>query len=232
MPGPNDLVSPLKPSLFKTDEGRILVAALLLVAACVTALGMGLFRDDVYAQELLGMGATNVVFGRAAGLSFGFAAGLPNWIVVGANGLIETIQVMLVYPLFVLSWRSLLEIRALNKFMLRTRRAAERHEKKIQRFGIPGLFVFVLIPFWMTGPVIGSVIGFFLGLRAWVNLVVVLSGTWLAVFGWAWVLRKLQRQAEVLGTYVPFTIVVAVIVLILLARWLHHAGRNAKDGRS
>lgn len=222
----------MKPSLFKTDEGRILVTALALAAGCVTALGVGLFRDDTYAQELLGMAATNVVFGRAAGLSFGFSASLPNWIVVGANGLIETVQVMLVYPLFVLSWHSLLELPALNKFMQRTRRAAERHQKKIQRFGIPGLFVFVLIPFWMTGPVVGSVIGFFLGLRAWVNLSVVLPGTWLAIFGWAWVLRKLHREAEVLGTYVPFTIIVAVVVLILLARWLYRAGRNTKDGGS
>ena len=30
---------------------------------------------------------------------------------------------------------------------------------KLRKFGIAGLFVFVFAPFWMTGPVVGAIIG-------------------------------------------------------------------------
>lgn len=54
------------------------------------------------------MTATNIIFGRAAGISVGYTMGLDHIVVVTVNMLIETILVLLFYPLFVLSWRRLL----------------------------------------------------------------------------------------------------------------------------
>ncbi|HAV64400.1 MAG TPA: hypothetical protein DCY13_18785 [Verrucomicrobiales bacterium] len=216
--------------LFRTVEGAILLLGLILAGTYLAVVVAGLRWFPEESRALLGMTATNIVLGRIAGLTLGFAGPLGYWQVVLANALIETIQVLLVYPLFVLSWQRLLEFRALRRFMASMRRAAERHQPRIQRYGAAGLFVFVWIPFWMTGPVVGSVLGFFLGLRPWFNLTVVLGGTWIAIACWAYLLAEVQEQAARLGRYVPVAIVAALILLVFLARWLHRrVGRSRGD---
>jgi uncharacterized membrane protein len=216
-------------SLLRTTEGIILSAGLLLAAGFLGSTLVGFHWHPVECRALLGMTATNIVFGRAAGLSLGFASLLPEWLVVLGNALVETIQVLLVYPLFVWSWQRLLEFRALRRFMASTRRAAEEHQTRIQRFGVVGLFVFVWVPFWMTGPVVGAVIGFFIGLRPWVNLTVVLGGTWVAITCWAFLLAELQEQTAMLGRYAPLVIVAGLILLVLVARLLKRRHRRRHE---
>jgi hypothetical protein len=54
----------------------------------------------------------------------------------------------------------------------------------------------VFVPFWMTGPVVGAIIGVLLGLKPRVNLAVVLSATYVAIFLWALLLDELHVWAE------------------------------------
>ncbi len=63
----------------------------------------------------------------------------------------------------------------------------------VRKFGIAGLIVFV--PFWMTGPVVGSIIGFLIGLRPWVNLALVLTTAYVAIGLWALLLNELSAWA-------------------------------------
>ncbi len=95
----------------------------------------------------------------------------------------------------------------------------EMFEERIHRYGIPGLLLFVCIPFWMTGPVIGSVIGFFLGLRPWVNMFVVLSGTTVASLGWAILLKELHDRVADFNPFAPM-ILILIIIAIVVAGYL------------
>ena len=79
-----------------------------------------------------------------------------------------------------------------------------------------GLLAFVCLPFWMTGPVVGCAIGFLLGLRTWVNLTVVLAGTYLAIGGWALLLRELHARVAEYSVFGPM-VLMALIVLIAVA---------------
>jgi uncharacterized membrane protein len=134
--------------------------------------------------------------------------------VIFTSIILETILVLLFYPLFVFSWRHLLAFKWLDKSFGRIHRAAEAHKDKIQRYGIVGLFVFVWLPFWMTGPAVGCVIGYMLGLRAWVNMTVVLSGTYVAIFGWAFLLKKFHEQAKSYGSYAGLIVIIVAVVII------------------
>jgi hypothetical protein len=116
--------------------------------------------------------------------------------------------------LFVFSWQRLVVIRPLERFMRRVEKAAEKNKGKIQRYGIPSLFLFVLFPFWMTGPVVGCVIGFFLGIRPWINVGIVLSATALACLGWAIVLKRLHEQ---MADFSPFAPMILLIVIVAIA---------------
>jgi uncharacterized membrane protein len=144
--------------------------------------------------------------------------------VIVINALIETVLVLLFYPLFVLSWRHVVFLSILQKTMARAREAAERHQDKIRRYGIIGLFIFVWLPFWMTGPLVGCIIGFFLGLRPWLNLTVVLLGTYAAICGYALLLKELYTSVAKFGPYAPLFLLAAIIGILAIAHWF--AGRR------
>jgi len=204
---------------FDTTEGRILIFGLILLLLYVVYLAASYFISPDTFQVYVGMTATHILFGRAAGMSFGYSLDFGHLIVIPINLAIEIIMVMLIYPLFVLAWRNLLVFKVLNNFMRKIEEVAEANEAKIQRYGIPGLLLFVCIPFWMTGPVIGSVIGFFLGLRPWVNMFVVLFGTMIASLGWAILLKELHDQVADISPFAPM-ILVLIIITIVVAGYL------------
>ena len=88
----------------------------------------------------------------------------------------------------------------------------------VTREGIAGLFVFVFIPFWMTGPVVGAIIGFLIGLGSAVNLAIVLSASALGVVVYATFLEHLNAWATAVHPYAVFGTVLALVVLAALLR--------------
>lgn len=207
--------------LVKTTEGRILVLG--VAAAILGFIVMGLlFFWSPEASRMFGiMSFANAFFGRAVSMSLGYAGGYDHALVVPVNMWMETVFVLLFYPLFVFSVRKLVVFPSLKRFLDRTHEVAERHHEKVRRYGTLGLFIFVWFPFWMTGPVVGAAIGYLLGFQAWLTLSIVLAGTYIAILGWAWLLFDIHTRAAVLGSWVP-AVVVAILVLIALAGyWLN-----------
>lgn len=201
--------------LLSTPEGHILEIGLILTLLFVIVLGIGYIRFPEKAHMFLGMSATNILFGRAAGISFGYSFELGNVLVILTNILIETILVLIFYPLFVFSWQSILVIEPLKKFMKHTSLAAETHQDTIRKYGIIGLFMFVWLPFWMTGPMVGCAIGYLLGLSPWKNLTIVLTSTCLAIVCWSLLLRKLHDKVAEYGPYASIILVIAIILIAL-----------------
>lgn len=174
------------------------------------------------------MTVTHFLFGRAAGMSFGYTMKLSYSVVIIINLIIETIILLLFYPLFVFSWRHLLVIRSLRNMMDGLHKAAERNRHFIRKYGLFGLFFFVWLPFWMTGSLVGCVIGFLLDLHPWLNVGVVLAGSYVAIASWAILLQEVHIQVEEFSPYASITILV-VIILIVLGGHLAHKRRSDKD---
>ena len=210
----------LKATLLTDSEGRLLLIGVALAFAYVAWLGVKLLISPEQSQVLLGITATAIIFGRAAGMAFGYSLGMGHGTVITVCIIIETVQVFVFYPLFVFSWRHLLVINRLKNIFERMQRAAERHKDKVQRYGVIGLFAFVWFPFWMTGPVVGSVIGFLLGLRTWVNMAVVLAGTYIAIICWAFFLRRLHEQVAAYSSYAGLILMAVLIAIILVGNFL------------
>ncbi|MBN1360665.1 MAG: small multi-drug export protein [Sedimentisphaerales bacterium] len=213
-------------SLFSNSEGRVLLLGVALVFAYTLWLGFELLWSPAEAQILIGATATAVVFGRAAGLAFGYSASLSPLTVILISVVAETASVLIVYPLFVFSWRHLLVLKPLQKTFTRIHEAAETHKAGIQRYGVIGLFAFVWFPFWMTGPVVGCVLGFLLGLPVWLNLTVVLAGTYVAILGWALFLREVHTRVFSSNPYAAMALVVFLIVLVVVGYILRRARRE------
>jgi uncharacterized membrane protein len=219
----------LKVTLLASSEGRLLLIGVALAFVYTFWLGVKLLFSPEESQVLIGMTATEIMFGRAASMAFGYSLGLGHSTVIPICIVIETVFVLIFYPLFVFSWRHLLAINWLKNIFERTDKAAKAHKGKVQRYGIIGLFVFVWIPFWMTGPVVGCVIGFLLGLRVWLNMTVVLAGTYAAIFGWAFFLRQLHDQVASYSSYAAMVLMALLVIIIIIGHLLHRTFHENKN---
>lgn len=221
----------LRASLVRTPEGRVLflgIAITLLFALWVVV--SPLFMDS-QPHVLLMMTLAEIGPGRAAAMTLGYTNGMSHATVVPVVMVLETILVFLFYPLFVFTYNNLLTARRLRKTIEQVRAAAERHKDKVQKYGIIGLFTFVWLPFWMTGPVVGCVIGFLLGLRTWVNMVTVLAGTYVAILGWGLFLNEFQERLAAYGRYAGLGIVLLIVgILFLLQRMHRKMNGDKKNG--
>lgn len=217
--------------LWTDTEGRILAVGVVLGWLLVIGLGIGWMVAPEWTVVFAAMTGLNLLIGRAAGMSFGYANGLDHAVVIGSNVLVETVQVLVIYPLFVLSWRNLVDVRRLHRYLVQMRRSAEANETRVARYGMTGLFVFVFLPFWMTGPVVGSIIGFLIGLRTRQNLVTVLAATYVAIGVWALAFEQLNELLAAYGRYAAFATVLAFAAAAVAVNRLGRLrrGRNAAE---
>ena len=219
----------LKGALLTTSEGRILTIGVVLAFIYTLWLGLKLLFSPEEFQVLVGMTATEIIFGRAFAMAFGYSLDLEHGTVIPICIITETILVLIFYPLFVFSWYHLLVINRLKKTFERIQNTAERHKSIVRSYGIVGLFAFVWFPFWMTGPVVGCVIGFLLGFRVWINLIVVLAGTYVAIFSWAFFLRQFHDRVASYSTYSAMAFIALLTIIIvghLLYRTIHNNKKN------
>ena len=219
----------LKVTLLTGSEGRLLLIGVALAFIYTFWLGVKLLLSPEESQVLIGMTATEIMFGRAASMAFGYSLGLGHSMVIPICIIIETILVLIFYPLFVFSWRHLLVINRLKNIFERIHKTAEAHRGKVQKYGIIGLFVFVWFPFWMTGPVVGCVIGFLLGLRVWLNMTVVLAGTYVAILGWAFFLRQFHDRVASYSSYATMVLIALLIIIIIVGHRLHRTLQENKN---
>ena len=226
--GPNsDKPERLRGTLLNSSEGRVLLLGVALAFAYILWLGVKLLVSPDEFQILIGMTAVDIMFGRAAAMAYGYSVRLGHSTVIPICMIVETILVLIVYPLFVFSWRHLLVVKGLKKLFERINKSAEAHKDKVQKYGIIGLFAFVWFPFWMTGPVVGCVIGFLLGLRVWINIPVVLAGTYLAILAWGLFLNRFATYSS----QAAMVLMILLIVIIIAGSLLHGTLRENKDKR-
>ena len=78
--------------LLATSEGRILEIGLIIALLFITVLGVGYIYYQEKAHVFIGMSATNVLFGRAAGISFGYSFEISNVLVICTNRLFRILS--------------------------------------------------------------------------------------------------------------------------------------------
>ena len=220
---------PLNITLLNSSEGSIFLVGVTIALIYSFWLSIKFIFSAQMAQDLIGLTAVEIMFGRAAGMAFGYSIGLGSKTVIPICIIIETILVFIFYPLFVFSWKHLLVIKSLKKLFDRIHQAAETHKDKIRKYGIIGLFAFVWFPFWMTGPVVGCAIGFLLSLPVWLTITVVLSGTYVAIIGWAILLHTFHQQVASYSPYAAMILMAVIVVIIIIGHLMHRALQENKN---
>jgi len=215
--------------LISTSEGRIFIAGIILLLGYITsALSMYLFSIE-NANNIFGMTAANIFFGRAAGISYGYSANFSDLIIVVYNILIETILVMIIYPLFVFSWNRSVKIKFLQDMFIKIKEQKEKYQNLFDKYGRYGLFVFVWFPFWMTGPVVGAIIGFLIGIKHYQTIFIVVFGTSLATLIWTYFLKEMILLLNQISSNGALII---LILIILIGVVLKIFGNNKKEKKN
>jgi uncharacterized membrane protein len=209
-----------KAGLASTPEGRILITGLAITILCIVFLVISLFWKPEIAEILVAMISTDIAFGWITSMSLGYTIGLNNIQIILITMFIETTLVLLFYPLFVFSWKKIIVIRVLKSIIDRIGKGAEKFQKPVQKYGIWGLFIFTWAPFWMTGPVVGSAIGFLIGLHPLHNLAIVISATYVAIMCWALVLGKIHTSVAGYGPLAPLIFLSIILIIIVAGNFL------------
>jgi len=206
-----------KHSFFKHKEGKILILGLTLLGCFfILALFCALFYPN-YLQQILSITATNIIFGRMAGLSIGIASQMDTTLLIAFNLFIESIMVLIFYPLFVMSWNKLdlISYQPLNQFLERSKKSAHKYEPVIKRYGVLGLIMFVLTPFAMTGPVVGSFVGYLIGFPHYKTLLVVLFSTLIAIIIWVYLIKNFEETLIAYSDILMMGFFIAATIMLL-----------------
>lgn len=201
----------------KQSEGRILAVGLLFLVALLILLAFYAVVNPKDFNILLSMTASNILFGRMSGLSIGIAFQMNTFWLIIFNLFIETIMVLIFYPLFVMSWESLhvVSYAPLKDFLQRSQESAQKYQPLIKKYGIIGLVLFVLFPLTMTGPVVGSFVGYLMGLRHSTTILVVIFSTFIAIVLWTYLIKNFEATLIVYSdTLITILSVAAIISLV------------------
>jgi len=158
---------------------------ILFAVWAATLITIAIIQPEPYAQgwrlvlELL-------FLGRAVSIADGIASGFGRVYLLFQNGLEDVILLLLVYPWVVAAYEGVSGRRFVRITVSRVRRVAEANRIFVEPWGVMGLWAFVFFPFWSTGALVGSVVGYILGMRTWVVLMSVFTGHFLSVISLVW----------------------------------------------
>lgn len=162
---------------FDLIEVKILFIGLLLCALTGLYFLYLLFTDPGLHKAMTSTAMLHLMGGRAMGIATCLAAGISVFTTILYNFYLEVVIVLVAYGIIVLFMRNVIQPKLFRSAVRQAELTAQREKTKIKRYGAVGLFLFVMFPFFMTGPVVGAIIGYLLNYRAINNFLIVFSGT-------------------------------------------------------
>jgi len=185
---------------FDLIEVKILTLGLGLSALTGLFLLYFLFSDPKLYGVLSSTAIIHLMGGRALGIATCLSAGISPFYTIAYNFLLEMLIVLVTYGITVLFMRNVIQPKLFRSTVRQAELAAQTQKTRIKKYGTIGLFLFVMFPFFMTGPVIGALIGYLLNYKAVNNFIIVLSGTLCSILIYTFAGNKI---IQFINQYVP-----------------------------
>jgi uncharacterized membrane protein len=158
--------------------------ATIFVVFIVFLLGLS-FYDHKLSSSYISLIITNLLLGRVPSISLGNTLNLAMSSVVMINFITELVLSLFFYTLFLYSLKKTTIFPKLTNKLHMLKEKANEYKSYILKYGVFGLLAFVFMPFWMTGPVVGVILGEIMGFSLFKNLGTVFTGTFVAIYCWA-----------------------------------------------
>ncbi len=205
---------------FDLVEVRILVTGLILTVLLGLYLLYLLFADPGLYNVLSSTAVVHLMGGRMLGIAACLAADISLLYTVLYNFFLEVVIVLIAYGVVVLVMRNIIQPKLFRSAVRQAELAAQEQKTKIKKYGAIGLFFFVMFPFFMTGPVVGAIIGYLLNYKAINNFLIVFSGTLTSILIYTLVgnniINYLNQYINVDHVKKWGTIIVGVLILVFL----------------
>lgn len=201
----------MKKFLFNTIEGRVLVVGLLMTALFFTFVIIGMVQGRPDAKIAFVVFITHCVGSRAGGIGLCLLNGFDPISTIALNFYQECLIVCYTYGGFALTTSGIFKAAWIKRSMDKLREKAEEKKEKIERWGWIGIFVFVMAPLPVTGPVVGTIIGYMLRMRLFSNFTAAGLGTLTANIAWCYGFDFLEHRFAMLQ-YVFAGICVLIII--------------------
>ncbi|MBN2254955.1 MAG: small multi-drug export protein [Deltaproteobacteria bacterium] len=205
---------------FDLIEVKILFTGLTLaLITCLYLLYLLFTNIDLY-KVLSYVAVIHTVGGRAMGIALCLSAELSPLFTILYNFLLEVIIVLIAYGITVLIMRNIIEPKLFRNQVREAELTAQKQKSKIKKYGAVGLFIFVMLPFFMTGPLIGSIIGYLLNYRAIHNFMIVFSGTLSSIVIYTLVgnsaIHHINQYVQIETVKKWVSIVIGILILLIL----------------
>jgi len=201
----------MKKFLLNTIEGRILVTGFLLTALFLVFVVIGIIQGTPGAKIAFLVFITHCVGSRAGGIGLCILNDLGIVTTIALNFYFECLIVCYTYASFVLSTSGIFKAAWIKKSMRTLKEKAEEKKDKIKRWGWIGIFAFVMAPLPVTGPVVGTIIGYMIRMRLFSNFSAAGLGTLTAIVAWYYGFDFLEDRFAMLQY-----VFVAICVVIIL----------------
>ncbi|MGD8835687.1 MAG: small multi-drug export protein, partial [Desulfobacteraceae bacterium] len=162
---------------FDIIEVKILSIGLMLCALTGIYFLYLIFADPSLYNVLSSTAVVHLMGGRALGIARCLSAGISFFYTVLYNFYLEIVIVLVAYGIIVLIMRNVIQPKIFKHAVRQAELTAQSQKTNIKKYGAIGLFFFVMFPFFMTGPVVGAIIGYLLNYKAINNFLIVFSGT-------------------------------------------------------
>jgi len=196
--------------------GAAVAAGLVTQAVLLGAL----FGWDLFWGLVRGF-STELFLGREGGIPTYLAWGVPPLLVFQFSFAQDVAAGFLVYPFFLHALHK--HHNADNVLMRRLRRieaAAARHRNLVDRWGAVGVFLFMLAPFLVNGPLVGLMVGRVAAIRTRYLVAPVVLATGVAAAAWTFAYGRMLALAERFDPGFGKWIAVAVaLILAALMVW-------------
>ena len=201
----------MKNFLLNTIAGRVLVTGFLLTALFLVFVIIGIVQGEPKAKVAFVVFITHCVGSRAGGIGLCLLNGFDPIPTIALNFYQECLIVCYTYAGFVLSTSGIFKAAWIKRYMDKLKEKAEEKKDKIERWGWIGIFVFVMTPLPVTGPVVGTIIGYMLRMRLFSNFSAAGLGTLTANVAWCYGFDFLEHRFAMLQ-YVFAAICVVIII--------------------
>ncbi|MFO7912308.1 MAG: small multi-drug export protein [Desulfotignum sp.] len=202
----------MQDNLFKTVEGKLLLTGILLALALVASMVYYFVTDFETAKTLVLVFIAHSIGGRAAGIGLCILQDFGTFSTIFYNFYLEILIVCFTYSIFVLSATQYVRVEWVTRIMENIAAKAFKNKQKIARFGWLGIFFFVMAPLPVTGPVVGSIIGYMLRLSLVKNFSATFLGTLTAIIVWFQFFDFLEERFHMIQ-YIFALIVILVLVV-------------------
>ncbi len=201
----------MQDSVFKTLEGKLLLAGIFLTLLLTGAIGFYVATDTETAKTLILVFFANTFGGRSVGVGLCIIQELGAFSTIFYNFYLEVMVVLFTYSAFVLTTTNYLRVEWVTRAMERIAVTAFTQKKKIERFGWIGIFLFVMIPLPVTGPVVGSIIGYMIRLSLLKNFSATFLGTLTAIILWYQFFDFLDQRFQMIQ-YIFAVLLILVLI--------------------